>query len=541
MNTRACPACGEQTRIGSVCMNDGSKIFVEDTLKAGDSIGRYVLEEKIGSGGMGQVWKGKNPAINKQAAIKILNAEMLSNETAVARFKKEALAVNEIRHKNLVDIFDIGELPDGRPYFVMEYLEGESLDDLLRRRSPLPISEILPILSSICRAVTACHQKNIIHRDLKPENIFLVREEDSAPTIKILDFGIAKFTPTASSNMEDQATRAGTVIGTPAYMSPEQCEGTKTVDFHSDIYALGIILYEMITGRTPFDEPGESTGMVLIKHITAKPPLLHNAVAGRELPEGLDDVLQRALAKDPNERYQSATALFQDFSKITAPKKSESATELKQAKPLFAPAANEAPAAKNTVIPIEEAPSRTGDFYVGAPSTPPPRGNNKKLIWVGAVFSILLGVSASFLVPSSPQTTIEQSPASAPVPTPVSIPASTPVTAPVSHKPVRLWLASKPSGASVFLGDNPLGQTPLDVQLPYQTENINLRISLDGYETIELPITPNTDLDPGLQNLKKIKTTPDPVIKTPIDKTKVTPPPKEDPDIFIYDPKKPKK
>jgi serine/threonine protein kinase len=229
-----CPNCGELLIPGTFCPKDGAKVPAILDFATGAMVGKYILEAKIGEGGMGEVWRGKNPEINKRVAIKILNPQLLANAQAISRFKREALAVNEIRHKNLVDIFDVGEMPDGRPYFVMEYLEGEPLDEYMKRKVMLPFAEIQAFLQPICKALAATHQRNIIHRDLKPENIFLVKEEDAPPTVKLLDFGIAKLS--ISEDSKHNATRTGSVIGTPAYMSPEQCEGARAVDHRSDLY-----------------------------------------------------------------------------------------------------------------------------------------------------------------------------------------------------------------------------------------------------------------------------------------------------------------
>src|SRR5262249_18710981 len=246
----------------------------------GAPIGEYIAEDKIGEGGTGECWRGHHPVIGKRVAIKLLNRDFVANKEVVTRFIQEARAVNEIRHRGLIDIFSFGELPDGRPYFVMEFLDGKPLSKYIKGKGPLPFGEITDIFGQICRALQAAHDRGIIHRDLKPDNIYLVLEEGAPPFVKVLDFGIAKL---AGSGPEGQhLTRTGAIFGTPAYMSPEQCEGAKAVDQRSDIYALGIILFEMITGRTPFSEPGEGIGTIMMKQMSLPAPPPSALVTGRQ-------------------------------------------------------------------------------------------------------------------------------------------------------------------------------------------------------------------------------------------------------------------
>jgi serine/threonine protein kinase len=506
---RQCPICKDHIT-GDVCPRDGASLAVP-------MIGRYVLEAQIGEGGMGQVWRARNPDLNKRVAIKILNPELAGTSAAV-RFKREAVAVNEIRHKNLVDIFDIGEMADGRPYFVMEHLEGESLDSLLQRVGPLPPAELLQIITPVCRAVSACHQKNIIHRDLKPENIFLVKEEEGPPTVKILDFGIAKVTLKEHRGEEDELTRAGAAIGTPEYMSPEQCESTKDVDYRSDIYALGIIVFEMLSGRTPFQEENgeDNLGAVLIRQLSEPAPYV-SMVAKRPLSYDVDMVLQRTLEKDPSRRQQSALELLQELTRAFQTIPAEPPVE---AAPEVAPQ----PPKK---IPTNEIPSQAGDFYTGTKDTP--AKNRRGLVWGGAALSIVIGASAGlFLFPS------QSSPAPA-----VSQPAEQPKE--VAPKKIQASISSNPKNASVYLGEQLLGQTPLEVELVSSDQETTLRFSLTGYDDVLVPIKPNSNLVLS-RNLQPAQSLPSTEPATAPTKSK-TPPkipnkkPKTDPDVFIFDPK----
>jgi serine/threonine protein kinase len=531
-----CPNCGELLTPGSFCPKDGAKVPAIMDFTPGARIGKYIVEEKIGEGGMGEVWSGKNPEINKRVAIKILNPQLLANAQAIARFKREALAVNEIRHKNLVDIFDIGEMADGRPYFVMEHLIGEPLDEYMKRKGPLSFSEILAFLQPICKALAATHQRNIIHRDLKPENIFLVKEDDEPqPIIKILDFGIAKLsTPEESQN---NVTRTGSVIGTPAYMSPEQCEGSKAVDHRSDIYSLGVILFEMITGRTPFQEPGEGTGMVLAKHITMPIPSASRTVMGRKLSKEVDLFLQKALAKNPNDRTQNANDFYRELTEAINGAKEETHEQVKGAKPIYEKNPVLPPPPNHTPIPIqvalppialpqEESPSRTGDYYTGdnEDSALKPKRNNKVLV-AGAALSLVIGIglTAFFMMPpvEKPVATLTpaQIPAQTILPTPTTpatlvndsnpAPNTAVVTPPALPEKVLLIVTTDGlSSTKVFLDGQELGSVPINQPIAYQDKDIVLRLVADGYEPKEISIHPTKDVVQflGKKDLTKIVT-----------------------------------
>ena len=208
----------------------------------GRSIGNYVVKAMLGEGGMGAVYLGEHPLIGKKVAIKVLKEELASNEDVVRRFFNEARAVNDIHHQNIVDIVDFGKMKNESGndfvYFIMEFLDGESLAARLRRTG-LKFTETLHVTEQCCSALAASHAKGIVHRDLKPENIYLCPRGGDKNFVKLLDFGIAKLT---GDQPGSRRTRTGLVMGTPAYMSPEQCEGRGNVDHRADIYALGIVL-----------------------------------------------------------------------------------------------------------------------------------------------------------------------------------------------------------------------------------------------------------------------------------------------------------
>jgi eukaryotic-like serine/threonine-protein kinase len=264
-------------------------------LQPGQKVGEYVVEEKIGEGGFGTVFRASHPLIGKVVAIKVLNRQYSAQPEMVSRFVSEARAVNQIRHRHIIDIFAFGQVEDGRHYYVMEYLEGQPLDEHLAQHGRMPLADAIPILRAVARALDAAHAKGIAHRDLKPENVFLVREPDGTVFPKLLDFGIAKLL-TADSGLSHK-TRTGAPIGTPYYMSPEQCRG-RDVDHRTDVYAFGIMTYKMLTGEVPFD--GEDYMDILLKQISEAPPAPSSRAP--ELPESVDQGIAWMLKKDPAER-----------------------------------------------------------------------------------------------------------------------------------------------------------------------------------------------------------------------------------------------
>ncbi|XXY20830.1 serine/threonine-protein kinase [Sorangium sp. So ce216] len=301
-----CPTCRTEHADGVVaCPPDADTLAPDPALPGADPdlapgtpVGEYRIEAKIGVGGFGTVYRAMHPVIGKAAAIKVLSRQCSANPQLVSRFVAEARAVNQIRHRNIIDIFSFGALEDGRHYYVMELLEGMTLDAYRRKRGRLPPAEALPILVKIARALDAAHAAGIAHRDLKPENVFLVFDEDGAIFPKLLDFGIAKLLGESSTTAHK--TRTGHLIGTPLYMSPEQCRG-RNVDHRTDVYSFGILAHELLAGAPPFD--GESAFDLLIKHTSEPAPPVSSVTT--HLSPALDAPLLRMLEKDPESRPAS--------------------------------------------------------------------------------------------------------------------------------------------------------------------------------------------------------------------------------------------
>jgi serine/threonine protein kinase len=285
-------------------------------LSVGTLVGEYQIQDRIGEGGMGTVYSAVHPIIGKKVAIKVLAGRLAKNKNAIRRFVLEARTVNDIRHPGLVDIFSFGQLTDGRHYYVMEFLEGRDLGDVLRERRSLPAEEAIPIFLEVGQALVSVHAKGIVHRDLKPENILLLaKPQPGGRRVKLVDFGLAKLAEGAPSHMREGApsTAAGVNVGTPHYMSPEQCRGLK-VDARADIYALGILLYECLTGRLPFDGP---TPVDIWQMHAEKPPKPPIEVAPGKVTAALNAIILRLLAKQPEHRYQSASEFCAALENLT--------------------------------------------------------------------------------------------------------------------------------------------------------------------------------------------------------------------------------
>ena len=270
-------------------------------LLIGQTIGNYLVTQKLGEGGMGAVYLAEHPSIGKKVALKVLHSEYSNNQDVTARFFHEAKAVNDIGHPNIVDIVDFGILQAGHGreqlvYFIMEYLAGMTLSQVIYHEAPLPPERALSIAIQVADALAASHNCGIVHRDLKPDNIILLQRGRERDFVKLLDFGIAKLT--GGSPAGSSRTKTGLVMGTPAYMSPEQCEGRASVDKGTDVYALGIVLYEMLTRRVPF--VGEGYGEILVQHLTQRPVPPSQF---RVLPPHVEVVVLKALEKRIELRY----------------------------------------------------------------------------------------------------------------------------------------------------------------------------------------------------------------------------------------------
>ncbi|MCK5796177.1 MAG: serine/threonine protein kinase, partial [Deltaproteobacteria bacterium] len=322
-----CPQCGRRyAEPADRCPVDGSPLYgPEVAARIGENLNNYKIHSILGEGGMGVVYQGEHAMLGKPVAIKVLHERFARREGAMDQFLREAQAASRVRHPNIVDVTDFGETPDGCIYFVMEYLEGESLEDVLGRDHHLELFNAVNVVRQVAHALAAAHDQGIVHLDLKPENIFLINREGrrrivrrvaepenrhfvvepegNYDFVKLLDFGVAKFT---HDNLgPGLGTRAGMVFGTPHYMSPEQARG-EAVDGRSDIYSLGILFYEMIIGEVPFE--GDVALDILNAHVSTPPvpPRQRNP----RVDEGTNRTILKAIAKDPRDRFQTMDELI---------------------------------------------------------------------------------------------------------------------------------------------------------------------------------------------------------------------------------------
>lgn len=289
----------------TTCPVDGAPLVAMPDPLIGRVIGgRYRIESKIGAGGMATVYRASNDVLGRKVAIKFLAPDLASDATQRQRFLREARATNRIRHEHIVDITDYGD--EGKlVYLVMELLEGEPLNHRIAR-GPIPPREAIELLMQVCRALARAHELEVVHRDLKPENIYLTQREGKTH-VKLLDFGLARV------NDDMQLTAVGSVFGTPEYLSPEQARGAPNVGPAADLYALGVVFFEMLTTRLPFEG---STAELIVKHLRAPPPAPSQLIS--TLPPEIDAVVAKLLSKDPAQRHRDAYHLLDDLQSLLA-------------------------------------------------------------------------------------------------------------------------------------------------------------------------------------------------------------------------------
>ena len=316
-----CPRCGRQFPDDvHVCPDDFTPLRADETIAdvpIDPLIGRvfdgkYRLDERLGGGGMGTVYRATHLLIERAVAVKVLSQRFVGDETAQQRFRREARASGRMQHPNAVMVNDFGATEDGWLYIVMELLEGQTLRDLLAREAPLDPARAVSFMLQACAAVGAAHDAGLIHRDLKPANIFIEQRPNLAAVVKVLDFGVAKFVVEEHDDDYKTLTQVGAIIGTPRYMSPEQCSGAAPLTPASDVYSLGIILYEMLTGAVPFS--ADTPLAVALKHVSEPPRPPREIVAST--PVELERVVLHALAKEPRARPADANEFRRELHAI---------------------------------------------------------------------------------------------------------------------------------------------------------------------------------------------------------------------------------
>ncbi|MBL8620131.1 MAG: serine/threonine protein kinase [Myxococcales bacterium] len=358
----------------------------------GQTLGSYTIERELGRGGMGAVYLAVHTMLGRKAAVKLLRSELSRDPSTVQRFFTEARAASAIKHPSIVEIYDFGVAPDGAAYIVMELLDGESLATRLARLGRLPVATALVIARQIATALAAAHRAGIVHRDLKPDNAFLVADPEVAggERVKLLDFGIAKLTGDGGV----AHTTTGAIMGTPHYMSPEQCEGSRAVDHRADLYSLGCMLFQMISGRLPFE--GDGVGGIIGMHLYVAPPALRTLAP--DAPAAVEALVARLLAKDPAARPASADELAAQLGQLGA------ASGAPVAVPTPAPVAAGAPVdlgvaatLPNTPIGAVRGPAPTAPAASAmAASAPPPR--RRTGAWIAAAVVVVAGGAAAAIV-----------------------------------------------------------------------------------------------------------------------------------------------
>ena len=505
-----CPTCfvsypdDEKTcaKDGAALVPDATFAHVDRDIQPGTVVGEYTVESKLGQGGFGAVYRAVHPLIGKRAAVKVLSREFSSNPQMVSRFIAEARAVNQIRHRNIIDIFSFGQLPDGRQYYIMELLDGVTFDAYLSKQKRLDLAAAMPILRGVARALDAAHAKGILHRDLKPENVFLVQHDDGSVEPKLLDFGLVKLidpksTLTGDASAESDSaksgsdsgghnTKTGTPMGTPYYMSPEQCRGLE-VDARTDVYSFGAMVFEVLTGELPFT--GHSTLDILIQHMSSPPPAASSRCAA--VPASIDGPLAQIMAKDPNARpahVGEALDFLARAADIAVPTDSQrtfhvDSASMSAAERAVAPTVMAVGPSNPPASPVST-PSRPAQTFLGTESSiAPPRKSRAPLL--AATGALLLGAAIVVIV------NLDRTPAPI-VPAATSAPAVV-VEKPKADEDVELRVDGAPEGTTIRADGVALGtgSGPFKVK---RGKSIALEFSAKGYKSKDLTVKPDENM-----------------------------------------------
>jgi len=435
--------------------------------------GRYFVERSIGEGGMGVVYAGQHRVIGKKVAIKVLRGEMANDGELTARFLQEARAASAIGNPHIVDISDFGRTPDGSTYFVMELLEGRSLSDVMKEaRGPMPVPRLVHLARQMAQGLAAAHAAHIVHRDLKPDNIMLVTRGTEQDFVKILDFGIAKV-----GGATNKMTRAGSVFGTPHYMSPEQAAGAP-VDHRTDIYALGAIVYEMAAGKVPFD--ADNMMGILTQHMYKAPVPIRALLPAVNVPPGLDAIVLKCLSKQPEARYATMDELVLDLQRLEG---------------------GAAPGAVGDMMSRSGVQLAPGSVPGSMPHPVPASPAGAKARWplfvaMGGVATVALIVlivvlargtrgrgtaatATSARTPVAPTTTATAAPTT---PSPTATVAATPTATASAAVTTEILVSVRPADATVTRDEQDLGSSPVALHLA-SGESASLTVSRKGYKT----------------------------------------------------------
>jgi tRNA A-37 threonylcarbamoyl transferase component Bud32 len=418
-------------------------------------LGRYSVTRKIGQGGMGAVYEATHTLIGKRVAVKVLLDKYARREQVVARLEQEARLASSIGHEHIIDITDFGITHDGRTFVVMEFLEGESLAECLAREGPLPETRILQIAFQIGSALGAAHAKGIVHRDVKPENVFLLRRKDQ-DFIKVVDFGISKSMRASQPGEEEspRLTQTGMVLGTPLYMSPEQARGDEELDHRIDIYALGVIMYELATGQVPF--LGTNYLSIISQVLNDEAPRPRQVRP--DLSAEFEAIVLRLLDKDRDRRYQTTEEVVHDL----------------------------------TVL-LDDPTRSTQRARILPPRRRTKRSALKVLGWVAGVSVVIAAVAVTVAMlrpgatPGSAPAAVVASDAG------VAVIADAGAAAAAEPELVKIPIDTVPQGATIYEGGRVIGTTPTFYEAPIGNDKIELIASLPGHDDTRFTINPLVD------------------------------------------------
>jgi serine/threonine-protein kinase len=459
----------------------------------GQTVGNYRVTSLLGEGGMGVVYQAEHPVIGRKVAIKVLHIALAKDPEVVARFFNEARAIHTVGHPNIVEILDFGQTPDGQPYFTMEFLGGEALNERIAR-GPLSPAEAADVADQICDALAAAHRKGVIHRDLKPHNVQVVGSSHGRLQIKLLDFGVAKILNAGlGDGSQSVKTRTGSLMGTPLYMSPEQCRGSGTIDHRTDIYSLGVMVYEMLAGRPPFVADG--VGELFAKHMLESPPPLGDLIGG--VPPAMTAAVMRALAKGLGDRFQSMDDFREALRASAAPEPAayatgsgaRSARNANFGATISAMQSSPGIPATTTLSSAAGAVDRRSRRSIGA--APAPARGGRGLVY-GAIGVAVLGVLALVLVARKGK---DDPAAKKTGPTTTTTTTGAGPTTPTPPATVTIRFEADPAGVHVIreTDGRDLGAVPLELKLPRDGGRPSYVFRLDGYKETTLATDLATD------------------------------------------------
>ncbi len=433
-----------------------------DPLLASVLLGRYEITRRIGQGGMGAVYEATHKLIGKRVAVKVLLDKYAQKSQVVARLEQEARLASSIGHENIIDITDFGQTSDGRTFVVMEFLEGESLGSAISREGPMEEQRAINVGYQIASALGAAHQKGVIHRDVKPDNVFLLKRRDQ-DYVKVVDFGISK-----SIRLDEEGgaesprlTQTGMVLGTPLYMSPEQARGDESLDHRIDIYALGVILYELVTGEVPFKG---NNYLSIISQVINEDPTPPRDLRP-ELSPDLESVIMKALSKDRDKRYQTMEEIADDLATLRADDGASTARSRITASRFRRPWKK--------------------------------RSGLRILAWVAGIAVVITAVVVTVSVwlsgegDSGAKTAAGVAAAAADASPPKPLPDAAPAKPAVEV--VHVKILSRPPGATIYEGGRYIGVTPTTYTTTKRDKDVELIAELDGHDDASLVVNPYVD------------------------------------------------